>query len=239
MAAAFGLACGGVVGTPNRADHDAGSDADLDAGSGPDSPSVVEAPDAACAAADAGFPRPIPLSSGGRCADDQQDPRAWDMSMLDVGSAWYQFTFDATTTCDATPSARIASATTTPAGDFGDFFGDGPPGPLAGHRVRFSGWLRTRGATDGAGLFLRVDTAAMQDVAYGDMRGRPVSGDTEWTWYEVVLDVAAEASDVSYGFYLLGPGEVWLAGARIDVVGTCVPTTASSPAGLQEPLGPN
>jgi hypothetical protein len=43
--------------------------------------------------------------------------------------------------------------------------------------------------------------------------------------YEVVLDVAPEATSIALGALLTGPGEVWLDDVSLEVVPATVPTT--------------
>ena len=45
--------------------------------------------------------------------------------------------------------------------------------------------------------------------------------------YEVVLDVPADATGISFGALLNGRGEIWLNGVKFDVVGQDVHTTGT------------
>ena len=52
-------------------------------------------------------------------------------------------------------------------------------------------------------------------------------GISDWTQHEVVLDVDDEATLISIGLVMDGPGTGWLAGLALDTVGPDVPLTAS------------
>lgn len=82
-------------------------------------------------------------------------------------------------------------------------------------------------------MWMRVDGAdplspqGMSALAFDNMGNRPVTGTTNWTKYEIVLDVRADAVNLAYGILLSAEGSVWVTGVRLDVVD---PTTA--PTGL-------
>jgi hypothetical protein len=41
------------------------------------------------------------------------------------------------------------------------------------------------------------------------MDSRPVTGTTDWTRYDIVLDVPSESLDIAFGFFLTQGGKVW------------------------------
>jgi hypothetical protein len=61
------------------------------------------------------------------------------------------------------------------------------------------------------------------DVA---MLNRGLSGDTDWTSTNVVLDIPADAHAISYGVALVGSGKVWIDNAHIETVAAETPITA-------------
>jgi len=116
------------------------------------------------------------------------------------------------------------------------FVGDKAAAPLIqrvsaeawrGKRVRLSGWLQTRDITVGwGGLWMRVDSATKTNLAFDNMPHRGPRGTTDWARYEVVLDVAEEASVLSFGVVLVGNGTVWADDLMLEEVPRSVPTTA-------------
>ena len=95
-----------------------------------------------------------------------------------------------------------------------------------GKRVRISGLLRGANIGGWAGLWMRVDRAAGPGSLYFDnMQDRPITGSSDWTKCEVVLDVPAASGAVYMGMLLSGSGEVWLNELKIEPVPNTVATT--------------
>jgi hypothetical protein len=84
--------------------------------------------------------------------------------------------------------------------------------------------VQAKDVTDWAGLWMRVDKAEKM-VGFDNMQQRAIRGTLPWTAYDVVLDVPADATGISFGVLLSGPGEVWLNNVQFEVVGTGVDTT--------------
>jgi hypothetical protein len=110
-------------------------------------------------------------------------------------------------------------------------------------RIRFTGLLKTEGVTDWSGFWLRVDEQdAEQPLSFDNMFDRGVKGTTDWTRYEIVVDVPANASVISYGALLSGGGQIWFDDLRIEMVDQTVATTGQgNDYGLphREPLNLN
>ena len=62
-------------------------------------------------------------------------------------------------------------------------------------------------------------------LAFDNMEDRPIKGTSDWTRYDVVLDVAKEAKGIAFGILLKGEGTVWLSGATFEDVGMEVAST--------------
>jgi hypothetical protein len=100
-----------------------------------------------------------------------------------------------------------------------------------GKRVRLSGYLRSDAATS-AGLWMRIDGAGNRRLGFDNMEDRAVTGTTARQRYQVVLDVPVEASDIAFGFLLIGKGELWVDGLRLETVDSSVPVTSSAKPAL-------
>ncbi len=85
------------------------------------------------------------------------------------------------------------------------------PKNLIGHRVKFSGEIKTKDVNDGhAGLWMRVDGKG-KAYKFDNMKDRGIIGDTEWQKYSVVLDITDESvNNLAFGLLLVGPGQAWL-----------------------------
>ena len=85
-----------------------------------------------------------------------------------------------------------------------------PVADAAGRTATLSGWIRTSGITEGyAGLWWRVDGPDRKTLAFDNMNARPITGDTDWTRYEISLPVADEAVNINFGCLLTGNGTAW------------------------------
>ncbi len=126
---------------------------------------------------------------------------------------------------DGRPVAYIRSCR-TPASGFGTLMQTIGPELYAGKRVKFSGAVRSENLTSWAGLWMRVDgPTAGRQLAFDNMQDRAIKGTTEWTRYDVVLDVHKRATAIAFGVLVAGEGKVWLSGFSFDVVTADHPVT--------------
>jgi hypothetical protein len=95
-----------------------------------------------------------------------------------------------------------------------------------GKRLRFSGYVRAANISNWAGLWMRVDgPPGRPALAFDNMHNRPIKGTSDWRRYEIVLDVPAATSSISFGILLSGPGQAWIDDLQFEVVGRDVPMT--------------
>jgi erythromycin esterase len=94
-----------------------------------------------------------------------------------------------------------------------------------GKRVRMSAYVRTRDVGSIA-LWMRVDTAESSNVAFDNMAARPIKGTNDWTKHEIVLDVPADAADITFGVIASGGGQAWFDDFQFEAVDSEVATTA-------------
>lgn len=92
-----------------------------------------------------------------------------------------------------------------------------------GKRVRFQARVKTQDVSDWAGLWMRVDTPTKPNFSFYNSDDKPIKGSTDWQVRDVVLDVPADASVISFGVIDGGKGEVWIDALKLDVVGANVP----------------
>jgi hypothetical protein len=97
-----------------------------------------------------------------------------------------------------------------------------------GQRVRMSGYVRSKDVADWAGLWMRVDGAKNEALAFDNMEKRPIKGTADWVRCEIVLDVPGSAQNIAFGLLLTGKGRVWMDDLKFEVVGKDVPTTGAS-----------
>ena len=75
-----------------------------------------------------------------------------------------------------------------------EYHGDNPeykavsysiPEIYQGKKIKLTGYLKTENVTGSAGLWMKIDPS----VAFDNMQNRPVKGTTDWTKYEITLDL--------------------------------------------------
>ncbi|KLU66177.1 right origin-binding protein [Desulfosporosinus acididurans] len=94
-----------------------------------------------------------------------------------------------------------------------------------GKRVRLSGFLKARDVTGWGGLWMRIDSITANVIKIDNMQNRPITGDTDWNHYSVVLDVPENSAIINIGMLLNGTGELWMDNVSFDIVDKNVPAT--------------
>lgn len=94
----------------------------------------------------------------------------------------------------------------------------------AGKRIRLRGWVKSTDVIEWAGLWMRVDKER-ETLAFDNMQDRAIKGAQPWNMYDVVLDVPADATSISFGVLLTGSGEVWMNDVSLEIVDMSTPAT--------------
>jgi len=91
------------------------------------------------------------------------------------------------------------------------------PDNYEGQQITLSGYIKTENVTDGyAGLWMRIDP----QIAFDNMNERGVIGTTDWTKYEVSLQMNPDATtQIVIGGLLVGKGKMWLDNLTITIDG--------------------
>lgn len=95
---------------------------------------------------------------------------------------------------------------------------------FVGKRVRLSGYIKTHGVTEAA-MVMRTDGVDLQKANFDNMERRPISGDSGWKHYEIVLDVPEDTFGITFGIVLSGMGQVWCDDFTFQVVDRTVAST--------------
>ena len=103
-----------------------------------------------------------------------------------------------------------------------------------GSRWKLSARMRTDQAHK-AQMWMRVDGPDNTMKAFDNMDDRPVTGNTDWKRYEIVLDVPPDSTGVAFGFFLFGTGQVWADDFRFERVSNNTPVTGKR---QEQPRGP-
>ncbi len=109
--------------------------------------------------------------------------------------------------------------------------------PFAGKRVRLRGWIKTDGTTDGAALWLRVDSATDTGAAFDNMGDRRITGTAAWTAAGVEVDVPADGETMVIGVMLVGRGTAWFDDLALEVTEITPPPPIAIEGTVTDPAG--
>lgn len=91
------------------------------------------------------------------------------------------------------------------------------PDNYPGKKITLTGYIKTENVTDGyAGLWMRIDPS----IAFDNMNKNGVKGTTDWTKYEITLEMNPEKTkQIVIGGLLVGKGKMWLDDFNVSIDG--------------------
>jgi hypothetical protein len=99
----------------------------------------------------------------------------------------------------------------------------------AGKRVRLSAQVHGERIAEWSGLWMRADSGQRPGTAFDNMSDRPLRGRFGWQQSQIVLDIPADATTLSFGFLLEGPGRLQATKFQLEVVSDTTATTGQGP----------
>lgn len=107
------------------------------------------------------------------------------------------------------------------------------PAIYQGDKITLRGYIKTENVSDGwAGLWMRIDPS----VSFDNMQQSGITGTTDWTQYEITLDLKPlQASSIAVGGLLVGKGKMWLDKLEVYIDGIpleSAPSKQPAQAGL-------
>jgi hypothetical protein len=145
----------------------------------------------------------------------------------------FEFSRDSNEAWQGHNSALIAAKPGVVSNGFGTLMQTISAENYRGGRWRLSGYLKTADAAR-AQMWMRVDATDRSVVSFDNMDARPITGTTDWTRYEIVLNVPSNSADVAFGFLLTQSGKVWGSYFKLEKTDISIPVTSSGPAMLQK-----
>jgi hypothetical protein len=107
---------------------------------------------------------------------------------------------------------------------FGTLMQNFSPDKYIGKKIRMTGFMKSKDVDQWAGFWLRIDYANSKNIL-DNMYDRPVKGNTEWTKYEIVLEVPETAKNIGFGALLHGTGQIWFDNLNFELADISVPST--------------
>lgn len=148
----------------------------------------------------------------------------------------YEFDTDAVQVAGGQKSAHIKGKPGAAESGFGTLMQMFAADEYRGGRWKLSARMRTQDARK-AQLWMRVDGPDQKMHGFDNMDDRPVTGTSEWSLYEIVLDVPKDSVAIAFGFFLSGRGEVWADEFKLERVTTATPLTGRMQK-QEKPRGP-
>ncbi|MCJ8011491.1 AraC family transcriptional regulator [Paenibacillus sp. KQZ6P-2] len=137
----------------------------------------------------------------------------------------YQMGIDRETFHQGKASGFLKSVTVQTLGEFATMMQQFKADRYLGKRLKLSGFIKTKAVDGFCGFWMRVDDALHDVLQFDNMSDRPITGDTEWNHYSIVLDVPEKSAIIAFGVLLSESGQVWIDGLQFEEVDTKVPTT--------------
>jgi hypothetical protein len=138
------------------------------------------------------------------------------------------------------PALVLRSVQTVGSNDWANISSSFAAERYRGKRIRYSARVRSTDVDGWGGLWMRVDGKRAGEqapqLAFDNMQTRAIRRTTEWTRYEIVLDVAPTAETIYFGFLLNSGGTLTMSQPNIETVGNNVPVTGRSLVVPDEPL---
>lgn len=145
---------------------------------------------------------------------DKTAPSGWVMSGAGPGD--YQVHLDQSETHVGRRSARMSNKSSNPQ-QFGTMMQQFKPDSYLGKRLKFSLWLKTNLTSGWSQPWLRVDGKGSRPstLRFDNCCDRSLTGNHDWTKYDLVLEVPDESVNIAFGIMMCGRGKVWIDGITI------------------------
>ena len=107
---------------------------------------------------------------------------------------------------------------------FGTLMQSFSPNNYIGKKIRMTGFMKSKNVDNWAGFWLRIDKTDSK-ATLDNMYDRPVKGTTDWTKYEIVLEVPETAKNIAFGALINGTGQIWFGNLNFEIADDSVPAT--------------
>jgi hypothetical protein len=93
-----------------------------------------------------------------------------------------------------------------------------------GTKIKMTGYLKAQNVKDWSGMWLRIDSKTQgESLGFDNMQDRPVTGNSDWTKCEIIMDVPEESMTLNYGFLLSGSGKIWFDNVTFEILNNASP----------------
>lgn len=165
----------------------------------------------------------------------QATPVGWEMGGNSRPA--YIAEVDRTQALHQPASVRLRSTAAVPSDKFGTLLQRFSAERYLGRRVEFSVDLKTSEVVGGVDIWLRSDgkDGRTLTLVNSSKRTPSLTGTNDWIRRAITLDVSPQAEVLSLGIILKGTGQVWINGARFEIVDESTPSGAGAPPTVRQP----
>jgi hypothetical protein len=180
--------------------------------------------------------------------DDATPPAHWFISSERLGDGIRNYVAARdTTVAYSGSSSGVLKSKTSDAAASGTLMQAAAGGPYRGKRIQVSAYLRCRGVSQWAGVWIRAEDAQGGVTVFRNSTTQrtaadpapSVRGDQDWTPIRITIDVPNSSVAIFYGVQLIGAGTVWIDDVSFDIVGDADPEDDRAvPAAYNAPTTP-
>jgi hypothetical protein len=93
-----------------------------------------------------------------------------------------------------------------------------------GTRIKMTAYIKSENVTGWAGMWLRVDSRTPgESLSFDNMQDRPVTGTSDWTKCEIILDVPENSGTLNFGVLISGSGKIWFDNISFEILDNKTP----------------
>jgi hypothetical protein len=93
-----------------------------------------------------------------------------------------------------------------------------------GTRIKMTAYIKSENLSDWSGMWLRVDSSTPgESLSFDNMQDRPVTGSSDWTKCEIILDVPENSGTINYGVLIIGSGKIWFDNVSFEILDNMTP----------------
>ena len=108
-----------------------------------------------------------------------------------------------------------------------------------GTRIKMTSYIKSENLTDWAGMWLRIDSKSGEEVlGFDNMQDRPVTGTSDWTKYQIIMEVPAASGSLKYGVLMSGTGKIWFDNVSIEILDNLISNISTDTTASEYPEKP-
>jgi hypothetical protein len=108
-----------------------------------------------------------------------------------------------------------------------------------GTRIKMTGYIKSENVADWSGMWLRIDSKTPNEsLGFDNMQDRPVTGNSDWTKCEIIMDIPVESITLNFGALISGTGKIWFDNVSFEILDNAKPKISNDLITLPIPEKP-